>query len=107
MLTADDDHAAAIVARAVGADKEAKILEERSKSYKNLWNKETGFMEARNYDGSWAGDWAGWVEGDHWAYTLDVMVSPYLAVLTAARRTRACRTHGREREVHRLRGPTL
>jgi len=33
-------------------------------------------MEARNSDGSWAGEDAGWTEGDHWAYSLDVMVCP-------------------------------
>jgi hypothetical protein len=33
-------------------------------------------MEARNSDGSWAGEEAGWTEGDHWAYSLDVMVCP-------------------------------
>jgi len=33
-------------------------------------------MEARNSDGSWAGEDVGWTEGDHWAYSLDVMVSP-------------------------------
>lgn len=31
-------------------------------------------MESRNSDGSWAGEDAGWTEGDHWAYSLDVMV---------------------------------
>jgi len=40
----------------------------------NLYNNKTGFMEARNSDGSWAGEEAGWTEGDHWAYSLDVMV---------------------------------
>lgn len=30
-------------------------------------------MEARNLDGSWAGEDAGWTEGDHWAYSLNVM----------------------------------
>jgi putative alpha-1,2-mannosidase len=40
-----------------------------------MWNAETGFMEAKNADGSWAGPNAGWTEGDHWAYSLTVMVS--------------------------------
>ncbi|KAL1411539.1 hypothetical protein Q8F55_002501 [Vanrija albida] len=68
-----DDHAAAIVARTVGDTKTAEQLEARAKNYAHLWNKETGFMEARNYDGSWAGDKTGWTEGDHWAYSLNVM----------------------------------
>jgi hypothetical protein len=41
-------------------------------------------MEARNSDGTWAGEEAGWTEGDHWAYSLDVMVHLY-------------NTHGSER----------
>lgn len=70
-----DDHAAAIVARLSGDEHNATLLEKRSKNYKNIWNKRTGFMEARNEDGSWAGEWEGWCEGDHWAYSLTVMVS--------------------------------
>lgn len=30
-------------------------------------------MEARNANGSWAGQNAGWTEGDMWAYTFDVV----------------------------------
>ncbi|TYJ52195.1 hypothetical protein B9479_007210 [Cryptococcus floricola] len=51
----------------------ASLLTTRSKNYKSLWNNGTGFMEARNSDGSWAGDENGWTEGDKWAYSLDVM----------------------------------
>lgn len=40
-----------------------------------MWNAEKGFMESRNSDGSWAGEDEGWTEGDHWAYSLDVMAS--------------------------------
>lgn len=36
-------------------------------------------MEAKNSDGSWAGEEAGWTEGDHWAYSLDVMVCPSIS----------------------------
>jgi putative alpha-1,2-mannosidase len=38
-----------------------------------LFNDETGFMEARNADGSWAGEDEGWTEGDKWVYTFDVV----------------------------------
>ena len=31
------------------------------------------FMEARNASGAWAGESAGWTEGDKWAYTFDVV----------------------------------
>jgi putative alpha-1,2-mannosidase len=30
-------------------------------------------MEARVSNGSWAGEGAGWTEGDMWAYTFDVL----------------------------------
>ena len=30
-------------------------------------------MEARNASGAWAGQNAGWTEGDMWAYTFDVV----------------------------------
>lgn len=61
----------------MGAKKDAKHLAERAKNYRHMWRNETGFMEARRADGSWAGDWAGWTEGDHWAYSLTVMVRCY------------------------------
>ncbi|WWC88991.1 uncharacterized protein L201_003908 [Kwoniella dendrophila CBS 6074] len=68
-----DDHAAAIVASIMGAQEDAALLRKRADSYRNLFNHETGHMEARNSDGTWAGSDKGWTEGDHWAYTLDVM----------------------------------
>ncbi|ORY26128.1 glycosyl hydrolase family 92-domain-containing protein [Naematelia encephala] len=68
-----DDWAASIVARHVGHHEDAEKLLERSKSYHNIWNAETGFMEAKRSDGTWAGEKAGWTEGDHWAYSLTVM----------------------------------
>jgi putative alpha-1,2-mannosidase len=39
----------------------------------SLFNDKTGFMEARNADGSWAGEDEGWTEGDKWAYTFNVV----------------------------------
>jgi len=30
-------------------------------------------MEARNANGTWAGEDAGWTEGDKWAYSFDVV----------------------------------
>lgn len=38
-----------------------------------IFNYETGFMEARNASGAWAGPDNGWTEGDKWAYTFDVV----------------------------------
>ena len=51
-------------------------------------------MEARNSDGSWAGEKAGWTEGDHWAYSLNVMVSQSATKLIEARRSRLDRADG-------------
>nr|KIR88126.1 alpha-1,2-mannosidase [Cryptococcus tetragattii IND107] len=69
-----DDHAAAIIATHLSLPASTiDLLRNRSLSYKNMWNAETGFMESRNSDGSWAGEDEGWTEGDHWAYSLDVM----------------------------------
>ncbi|WVW84279.1 hypothetical protein I302_106309 [Kwoniella bestiolae CBS 10118] len=68
-----DDHAASIVADIVGATDDATFLRERAKNYRYLYNNQTGHMEARTSDGTWAGSEKGWTEGDHWAYTLDVM----------------------------------
>jgi len=38
-----------------------------------IFNSATGFMEARNASGAWAGPDNGWTEGDKWAYTFDVV----------------------------------
>jgi putative alpha-1,2-mannosidase len=76
VLMKDDDWAASIVARHLGHEDQADALLDRSRNWRKLYNKETGFMEARNSDGSWAGEDVGWTEGDHWAYSLDVMVGP-------------------------------
>ncbi len=43
-------------------------LMQRSRNYKNLFNPERGFMQARNSDGSWANPADGWTEGDEWVY---------------------------------------
>ena len=45
----------------------------RSLSHRELYNPSTGFLEARNADGSFAGPDRGWTEGDKWAYTFDVV----------------------------------
>ncbi|KZT61652.1 glycoside hydrolase family 92 protein, partial [Calocera cornea HHB12733] len=68
-----DDYAASVVASLTGHGSEAALLLARSKNYRHLFRPATGFMEARNLDGSWAGDWAGWTEGDKWKYTFSVM----------------------------------
>lgn len=35
-------------------------------NYRNVYNDKTGFMEAKNDNGTWAGSDMGWAEGDDW-----------------------------------------
>ncbi|KAK4505215.1 hypothetical protein PRZ48_003178 [Zasmidium cellare] len=71
-----DDYAAAVVAEHAGDNATAKQLYARSGNYDKIYNPTTGFMEARNDNGSWAGSDQGWAEGDDWIYTFNVMHSP-------------------------------
>ncbi|KAJ7775658.1 glycoside hydrolase family 92 protein [Mycena maculata] len=70
-----DDYALYRLAEALG--KPANIvtaLRDRAMSAPfTLFNEATGFMEARNASGAWAGEDAGWTEGDKWAYSFDVV----------------------------------
>ncbi|MGW2109784.1 GH92 family glycosyl hydrolase [Streptomyces sp. NPDC001948] len=66
-----EDWAVAQVAKAVGETEDAEMLLKRSANYKKLYNPATGFMQARDLDGSWAD--GGWTEGNQWVYTLDVL----------------------------------
>ena len=59
----------------MGAREDATFLRKRAQSYRHIFNEETGHMEARNSNGTWASPTQGWTEGDDWAYTLNVMVS--------------------------------
>ncbi|PFH47118.1 glycoside hydrolase family 92 protein [Amanita thiersii Skay4041] len=71
-----DDYAAAQLAKTLGKSEEEivnPLMARAMRTAFTLWNEETGFMEARNADGSWAGDDAGWTEGDKWAYSFDVV----------------------------------
>ncbi|EJD03735.1 glycoside hydrolase family 92 protein [Fomitiporia mediterranea MF3/22] len=68
-----DDHAVAILAAFLNKTEDAEFFGARSHSaYKSIFNNGTGFMEARNASGAWAGEDQGWTEGDMWAYTFDV-----------------------------------
>ena len=70
----DDDHAVAALALALNKTSTSTFLKSRSlTSPKSIFNNATGFMEARNLSGAWAGQDAGWTEGDMWAYTFDVV----------------------------------
>jgi predicted alpha-1,2-mannosidase len=68
-----DDWCVAEVAKALGKTDEYKFFLNRSHNYEHLFNKATGFMQARNSDGSWADLKAGWTEGNTWVYTWAVM----------------------------------
>ena len=74
-----------------GHDEEADFFEKRSGNWKTLWKDDIGFMvsvtllsiaasllttqsqNARFENGSWTNESVGWTEGDHWAYSFNVM----------------------------------
>jgi predicted alpha-1,2-mannosidase len=68
-----DDWCVAQVAKALGKIKEYQFFLNRSHNYEHLFNPATGFMQAKNSDGSWADPKDGWTEGDTWVYTWAVM----------------------------------
>jgi predicted alpha-1,2-mannosidase len=68
-----DDWCVAQVAKALGKTKDYQFFLSRSHNYEHLFNKTTGFMQARNSDGSWADAKDGWTEGNTWVYTWAVM----------------------------------
>jgi predicted alpha-1,2-mannosidase len=76
-----DDYCAATVAGSLGHKDDAKILYQRSKNYRNVWNPAAGFMCGRNRDGSWVPfnpyEWGGaYVEGGPWQSTWAVPHDP-------------------------------
>jgi predicted alpha-1,2-mannosidase len=68
-----DDWCVAQIARKMGKTKDFLYFQDRAHNYENIFNKSTGFMQARNSDGSWAAPDAGWTEGNTWVYTWAVM----------------------------------
>jgi len=68
-----DDWCVSQIAEQLGRQQDADYFRNRAHNYENLFNKSTGFMQARNFDGSWAAPNAGWTEGDTWVYTWAVM----------------------------------
>ncbi|EJF58543.1 hypothetical protein DICSQDRAFT_149044 [Dichomitus squalens LYAD-421 SS1] len=69
-----DDYAVSLVAAAANNSTDAAFFRSRALSAPfTIFNNETGFMEARFANSSWAGPTAGWTEGDEWAYTFDVL----------------------------------
>ncbi|MGA7155346.1 MAG: GH92 family glycosyl hydrolase [Acidobacteriaceae bacterium] len=68
-----DDWCVSQIARMLGKKKDADFFQNRAHNYQNIFNSSTGFMQARNSDGSWAPVDAGWTEGNKWVYTWAVM----------------------------------
>lgn len=64
-----DDWCVAQVAKALGKRSDYEFFLNRSLNYQHIFNKQTGFMQGRKSDGTWADEKDGWTEGDHWVYT--------------------------------------
>ena len=67
-----DDYTVAVAAKSTGHSEYEDFFLERSKNYRNIFNNETMFMEARNEDGSWNSMRSTWTEADAWVYTFNV-----------------------------------
>ncbi|MFF0754169.1 GH92 family glycosyl hydrolase [Streptomyces sp. NPDC004267] len=68
------DHSLAQWATALGRTTEAAVMADRGTWWRNVYNPATGFMQARNLDGSWAGPFTpatqtGFAQGSAAAYT--------------------------------------
>ncbi|OAX38346.1 glycoside hydrolase family 92 protein [Rhizopogon vinicolor AM-OR11-026] len=69
-----DDFAVSVFAGLLNKTKEEQFFRQRSLTHPfSIFNSLTGFMEARNASGEWAGPDNGWTEGDKWIYTFDVV----------------------------------
>ncbi|KAH7902833.1 family 92 glycosyl hydrolase, partial [Hygrophoropsis aurantiaca] len=69
-----DDYAVSILATLLNKTSEADFFRNRSMINPfTIYNNATGFVEARNASGAWAGPTEGFTEGDKWAYTFDVV----------------------------------
>jgi predicted alpha-1,2-mannosidase len=68
-----DDWCVSFIGTRLGKTADAAFFQDRAHNYANIFNKDTGFMQARNSDGSWASPANGWTEGNPWVYTFAVM----------------------------------
>jgi putative alpha-1,2-mannosidase len=69
-----NDYCIARVARDMGKTADYKMFKKRAGFYRNLFDRETGFMRPKNHDGSWKKpfspeDWEGFTEGNSWSYS--------------------------------------
>jgi predicted alpha-1,2-mannosidase len=82
-----DDWAVAHVAKAVGAAEDQKLLLERSRNYRNLFDKEVGFIRPRFENGDWSkpfeptemghsSKWKDYTESNPWETTFAVQHDP-------------------------------
>ena len=82
-----DDWAVAHLAQAAGESDEAKLLVDRSKNYKHLFDPSTGFIRSRLENGDWAEPftstemgyskkWRDYTESDPWETTFTVQHDP-------------------------------
>jgi predicted alpha-1,2-mannosidase len=82
-----DDWAVAHIAKAVGATDDYKLLLERSKNYKNLFDPSTTFIRPRLESGQWAEpftstemghsrQWRDYTESDPWETTFSIQHDP-------------------------------
>ncbi len=74
-----DDWTISRFAKALGRKKIYDEFRKRAESFKNIFDKSTGFMRAKNSDGSWkpnfdplSTDGQGFIEGNSWNYSLYV-----------------------------------
>jgi predicted alpha-1,2-mannosidase len=87
-----DDRAVAALAKAAGQQSDADTLLKSSKSFTNLYDKESGFIRPRYADGQWAGKpfnpkginitgkWRDYTEANAWQTTFCVQHDPQLLI---------------------------
>lgn len=68
-----DDYCIAQMAKGLGYTNDYNILMKHSLNYKNLYNPERGFFQARKSDGNWDGSDIGFTEGANWTYRFCAM----------------------------------
>ncbi|KAI0753582.1 glycoside hydrolase family 92 protein [Irpex lacteus] len=69
-----DDYVLSVLATLLNKTSDAAFFRSRALSAPfTIFNPTTKFMEARDANGTWAGQDEGWTEGDMWAYTFDVV----------------------------------
>jgi len=66
-----DDYTVGVAAELTNHADQAQFFYDRSKNYRNIFNNETGFMEARYEDGSWCANPNTWTEATKWVYTFN------------------------------------